>query len=100
MATVRACLNLVTVLFSDHGLNRIHSFIHTYVKKLPVASGSVLPAAINSSCHVTVAASSAVGRSLSLVRWSGTQKPDHLRDPTLGSDCFKSRLKSHLFSLY
>ena len=26
--------------------------------------------------------------------------PDHLRDPTLGSDCFKSRLKTHLFSLY
>jgi len=26
---------------------------------------------------------------------------DHLRDPTLGSDCcFKSRLKTHLFSLY
>jgi len=42
-------------------------------QKLPVASGSVLPAAINSSCHVIVAASSAVGRSLSLVRrWSGT----------------------------
>ena len=26
--------------------------------------------------------------------------PDHLLDPTLGSDCFKSRLKTHLFSLY
>ena len=26
--------------------------------------------------------------------------PDHLRDPTLSSDCFKSRLKTHLFSLY
>jgi len=26
--------------------------------------------------------------------------PDHLRDPTLGSDCFKSRLKTYLFSLY
>jgi len=25
---------------------------------------------------------------------------DHIRDPTLGSDCFKSRLKTHLFSLY
>jgi len=26
--------------------------------------------------------------------------PDHLRDPTLGSDCFKSCSKIHLFSLY
>jgi len=26
--------------------------------------------------------------------------PDHLRDPTLSFDCFKSRLKTHLFSLY
>ena len=27
--------------------------------------------------------------------------PDHLQDPTLSSDCFKSRLKTHyLFSLY
>jgi len=26
--------------------------------------------------------------------------PDHLRDPKFGSDCFKSHLKSHLFSLY
>ena len=26
--------------------------------------------------------------------------PDHLLDPTLGSDRFKSRLKTHLFSLY
>ena len=41
-------------------------------QKLSVASGSVLPAAINSSYHVTVAASSAVGRSLWLVRWSRT----------------------------
>jgi len=37
-----------------------------------VASGSVLPAAINSLCHVTIAASSAVGRSLLLVRSSVT----------------------------
>jgi len=26
--------------------------------------------------------------------------PDHLRNLTLGYDCFKSRVKTHLFSLY
>ena len=59
-------------------------------QKLQVASGSVLPAAINSSCHVTIAASSAVRPSGVLCRWSDgfdledwNSLPDHLQELVL-----------------
>jgi len=63
---------------------------------LPVASGSTLQVAISSSCHDTVAPSSAVGRFLLQVWQPGTRQslPDYLRDPSLAITDFLERVVS------
>ena len=79
------CSTECTVTFRCHIQHKLGVTVHRCLQgKAPqyliecctptseVASGSVLPAAINSLCHVTIAASSAVGRSLLLVRSSVT----------------------------
>jgi len=82
----------------DRGLTHLlHSYVALERQKFPVASSSVLPAAI----IVPRYRRSKFGhRAFSVAGpmvWNSL--PDHPRDPTLSSDCFKSRMKTHLFPL-
>jgi len=69
-------------------------------RRLPVASGSDLQVDTSSSCPVTVAPVSAVGRFLLQARWSGTHFQIFLRDTSLSKDTFRRSLKTYFFALY